>query len=291
MIPDTTDYALPPQVAYLFTMKATYKPGDLVRVIRQPAGRIFRTMTGVYGYVLWVTPKDGTAYVCGHATKNPDRGSSDTVAFADLVPCTDKGWARFLAPLAKEGLARKSSPVVDKLMEEIGRDEYRRKEKAEDAARAKWAARNPDPFVMDRGIARNDKGNYFAYRSGVAQKAEELRRGIAGGTGRSPKEMVTLQRANAFLDQASFWPDREIIRDLARELDLDPYAGQFNDALYLESKVRAVPTSELRKTVIRLLNAGHAILDFTPVNEENCCRDDGEFWIITAGKRKRLPVA
>jgi hypothetical protein len=269
-----------------------YHPGSLVRIIRQPEGRVIGTLTGIYGFVLFTAPEEGRVYVCGYAERDREHSSCGMVAFADLAPCRDTGWAEFLTPLAAEKLARKSDPVVDKIMAEMGSPDYRDKEAKDAAARETWAKENPNPFIPDRSIKRNDKGNYFAYHSDAAQKAENIRRGVACGTSRAPGDMVTLERTNDFLDQASFWPDREIVRNLVRELDLDPYAGRFNRALYRPApRQRAVPTSELRQAVIRLLNAGYVILDLTPVNEEDCCRDDGEFWIIAAGKRKQLPVA
>ncbi len=275
--------------------KSSFKVGDIIRVIRQPQrGRVITTITGLYGFVLMVWPEKDECMVnlYGNGCRE-DRGSSDVVGFADLEACTDPKWAAYLTPLVSDEVRKRDvpDPVIDGLMADLESPIYREKEVALAAEAEAWEAAHPNEFLPARSIKRNDKGDYLAYSSPECQKVEEMRRGLAYSSMKVTGNRVTLGRANDFLDKASFWSDREVVRNIVRELDLDPYAGRFNRALYTEFKHPRTTTEDLRKKIIKLLNKGHVILDLTPVNEEDSCRYDGDFWHITTGKRKKLPVA
>jgi hypothetical protein len=276
--------------------------GDIIRIIRQPdRKRVEATWTGLYGFVAETRGEE--LFVIVYFAMAPDKCDCGWVLADDIDVAQSVTWSSFLIPLIQadhlERMARKAAihQAMDGIVDALTSPEMlQRADEIERRCQA-WAQINPSPYEMSRGIRRDDKGDYLAATMPEVRAAEgdALRLPITPAHGYaigSIPNRVTLRRARSVVSQASLWPDHEIVRNLVRELDLDPYADPDNAALYGEvKKAHHCPTANLRRRVIGLLNDGFSILKIFPVKTKDLAGDEVGFWTIAHAKRLLLPEA
>lgn len=152
-------------------------------------------------------------------------------------------------------------------------------------------------FTLPGKIRRGDKSQFTAFHDPVIEAASsEVRRYAVMERKDLTLEMkVRWGQANALVEQASFWSMRKECRDLVKELDLDPFVDEHEDALYGDKKHQYAPNGRLRHEAVNIWNEGRVIVYIQDMEDENTCwgsYKDGQpnGFLITHVKRRQLPI-
>ncbi len=301
-------------------MTTSFSVGDPVLVI----GRMctVKTCVGLFGYIERVyTPEE-----CGHKEDTPNlsiillsypsfdpddylsKGSNEkhghfdtwsgTARASDLAPLTNvKHLARVAALKAKraeEEANKEDDPEWDAKLAEMTSPETMAKWKADRAEVEAESARIGKVFPLPGAIKRGNKGGFPAYRD-IQQVTHEL----MGYAQRGPKGCTLTERARwgqclEVTDQVSFWSPRQEVRDIVKELDLDPMASEHESALYRNHGREYVTNGGLRDVVIRLWNRGAIILYVQDMEGPDTCwasykETEPKGYQVSYAFRRKLP--
>lgn len=279
---------------------------------------------GLFGYVSTIWIKEGhpaTYYV--KALRKPEletdrdidtelQGRFDSTGVSckeeDIVWLTDpKQVARVVAmktideadeaePETEE--ERKSEARWAAFFERTQTEEYKAKERATKAAILAEREKIIGVFTLPGAITRSRKSGFAAYSHPDVRKLEHEVMMYAQCDkldDLSPMERARWSYARELIDQTSFWPDMDEVRDLVAELELDPMADEFNYALYRDIEDDYVPTGSLRDKGIQLWNQGAIILRIQAMNGPQTCwsyedKEQPSGYSVKYGFRRQLPI-
>jgi hypothetical protein len=284
--------------------------GDAVLVV----GRLqtARTCLGLFGFVSTAWPDEGKLGVellTHPALDNRDerrkeaRGEySSTFEVGtpgDFVALTDpKKLVRVAGLKAQhEAEAKKpADPKFEAFMKEVLSPEGTQRRAADEAAFAAKAGEMGQVFNLPGRIARGDKSLFPAYRDPAVQAmwTELTSYAAKGPDACTLDERVRWSQALEATGAASFWSGRPEVRDLVKELDLDPMSDRWEPALYKNNASMFAPTHMMRSAVIRLWNSGAVICGIEEAEGEHTCwrgaLGEAPGFLIRYAFRRKLPI-
>lgn len=292
--------------------------GDFIRILRQPQGTRFHTFTGCEGVIdsIWPKGKDLNGFV------------RERDVF--LVKVIQRPEAKKLEPIVStSGSAHLGDFVVIKLeecrcnhevLQDLQQEVLRKSQKDDDdlqplkqnidrvlrrhravALRRKTMGYKPkpNPYLPPKSVRRGDKYDFPSYEIDIEERGlgDRLRR-CAVKEKLTSRDRQTMAWINQASGRCSFWHSSKIVRELVVELDLDPYADNFNEALYQDFKHQMVTPDQLRVVVIQALNDGRIVINIDGGkldkwdNKTECCARDREatHFFVTTAKRRQLPI-
>ena len=290
---------------------APFEVGDPIIVL----GRIcsVSTCVGLFGYISNVWPEDGgklTVRLLRHPTLE-DRSdiaaekagrfesSCYTALPGDLRRLTDSESLSRVAAFKLQQQAKddRPSPAVTAIMERFASEEGRRTMREDREAVEAENKRIGQVFTLPGAIKRGNKSNFPAFSDPTIQENSSELRGYAAA---GPKNCTLEQRARwtqclEATDSASFWSGQQEVRDLVRELDLDPMTDGHSSALWCRRGSVYAKVGDLRNAVIKLWNTGaviHKIQDMDSEDSSWSTYKGGEpnGFLIDFGFRRELPV-
>lgn len=295
--------------------------GSFVLVVGRPCE--FRTCAGLFGYVEHVwgekeSKQEGGAIginllryptLEGWNSESEKRGEKSgrfsdyyvTAKLTDVVELTDPKAIARVAEYQKAKQKEREEQKEDEKLQAIIKDICDSKDEHSDRNLAvqRETERIGSVFSLPGYIKRGNKSNYPAFRSAEVQKIVNERNGYAYCGKKysefSLTELARWRQANEMIDRASFWIDDADVRALVRELDLDPFADNFNSALYIDKGWVFASRKDLRREAIRLWNKGAIITQIHGGEnaDTNWSEDKGPVapgFLIHYSIKRKLPV-
>ena len=281
-----------------------FKVGDPILVVGNISNIV--TCVGRYGYITKFFPEEQEFCVklLDH-NSNEDRDNhtwTDSGKAEDFIHLTDPKALVRVKQLKEKDAKEMAEAVPDpkfeaflKLMhstEEVEANKLREQQIEEELKRI------GPVFTLPGAIKRGDKSKYPAYRDPQVEKiSSEIRMYAASDKDSTITELARWRQGHAMVEQTSFWSPRQEVRDVVKELDLDPMIEEFNDALWHKSKKTYVETGKLRNAAIRIWNKGDTILYIQDMADKDTCwgpytynKTEPAGYLITHASRRKLPV-
>jgi hypothetical protein len=285
----------------------TIKPGDFIRVVRQPKGQTITTITGLRGWITHVSPKNVFSVFFGEnrwMAVLVERGLIHGEIRTRIAQLAD---GDFLT-IKPSALARKmrakwqveqppKDPTVEKLIEQLASPRQQIRMARAAVALKQMMDAGSNPYLPATAVTLRSKLNYPVYSDFELAGHGQARRTIACQRRKlNLKEKAQLCWYNEAADRTCFWSGDQRVRALVQELDIDPFIRRFDGAVYRDEQRIFVSAPELRVAVIRELNRGRQILSIEGGKVQDGCHalsshnEEPTHFFVTTARRRKLPA-